>query len=207
MSDCCLLFFIRYPQPGCTKTRLISALGAEGAAQLQKAMAEYLLGNLRHSRWQMRVYFTGALPTQMQAWLGNDFVYCAQADGDLGMRLWQAFEQEFSTGTQRIVVVGADCPSLNEQHICQAFHQLASKDVVLGPAQDGGYYLIGLRQGSCRHQALFQGIDWSTSRVFQQTQAKARQLNLSLAELETLSDVDRPQDLAVWHEIQLMSER
>lgn len=205
MSDCCLLFFIRYPQPGRTKTRLISALGAEGAAQLQQEMAEYLLGKLRHSGWHIRVYFTGALSTQMQDWLGQDFVYCAQAEGDLGMRLGRAFEQEFAAGTQRIVAVGADCPGLNAQHVCHAFHQLASKDVVLGPARDGGYYLIGLRQGNCFHQGLFQGIDWSTSRVFQQTQIKAQQLNLSLAELETLSDVDRPQDLAVWQQIQTMS--
>ncbi|MEM9120617.1 MAG: TIGR04282 family arsenosugar biosynthesis glycosyltransferase [Cyanobacteria bacterium P01_F01_bin.56] len=205
MSDCCLLFFIRYPQPGRTKTRLISALGAEGAAQLQKEMAEYLLGKLRDSQWQVQVYFTGALLAQMQAWLGPNLVYCAQADGDLGCRLWRAFEQAFSAGAQRIVAVGADCPSLDARHIDQAFNQLESHNAVLGPANDGGYYLIGLRQESCQHQALFQGIDWSTPRVLQQTQAKARQLNLSLAELEMLSDVDRPQDLAVWRRIQAMS--
>lgn len=207
MDDHRLLLFVRYPQPGHTKTRLISVLGAEGAAQLQREMAEYLLGRLRDSRWQMHVHFTGAVQSQMQDWLGKDLIYCRQANGDLGARLWHAFQQEFSAGAHRIVAIGADCPSLNAQHVCQAFQQLESKDMGLGPARDGGYYLIGLRWGNHRHQPLFQGIDWSTSRVLQQTQAKAQQLKLSLFQLETLSDIDRPQDLAIWRQIRAMSQR
>lgn len=207
MGDYRLLLFVRYPQPGRTKTRLISVLGADGAAQIQREMAEYLLSRLRDSSWQVHVHFTGTEKSHMQDWLGKDLVYCCQLSGDLGDRLWHAFQQEFSAGAHCIVAIGADCPSLSPQHICQAFQQLESKDMVLGPAKDGGYYLIGLRQGHLRYQTLFQGIDWSTSRVFQQTQTKAQQLKLSLVQLETLSDIDRPQDLAIWRQIQAMSER
>lgn len=104
-----------------------------------------------------------------------------------------------------MIAVGADCPDLSVRHIQQAFESLCRHDVVLGPAKDGGYYLIGLRQSDLdkkpSQKSLFTGISWSTSAVLQQTIEKAQELDLSTAQLETLADIDRPQDLAIWHRL------
>ncbi|MEM9089582.1 MAG: TIGR04282 family arsenosugar biosynthesis glycosyltransferase [Cyanobacteria bacterium P01_F01_bin.53] len=209
-QHCRLLLFLRYPEPGHTKTRLIPALGATGAAQLQRHMAEYLIERLQHPGWQIQVHFTGARLAKMHDWLGPRLSYHTQVQGDLGDRIWAGFQQAFEEGRSqestegRVIAIGADCPELSTRHIQQAFQDLMTKDVVLGPAEDGGYYLIGLRQQAGSNpslKALFQGIAWSTPHVFQQTRSKAQQLGLSLAQLETLSDIDRPSDLAIWDQL------
>lgn len=222
-----LLLFLRYPQPGRTKTRLIPALGAVGAAQLQRQMAEYLLAKLSHSMWETQIYFTGASLQDMQSWLGVGQSYRPQSEGDLGERLWSGFQSAFAEGDasartpnrvpNRVIAVGADCPDLSIRHIAQAFEQLDSHNLVLGPAKDGGYYLIGLQQflaleaAVCQktfpqtpfsQKSLFTDISWSTSAVLQQTMEKAEALNLSMVQLETLGDVDRPQDLPIWYKLQ-----
>lgn len=211
---CRLLLFLRYPQPGHTKTRLIPALGAEGAARLQRKMSEYLLRRIGRPGWTVEIYFTGGGLSEMQTWLGQQFVYCPQVEGDLGARLQAGFQNGFSASAaqpdieqgalagRRVVAIGSDCPDLSAAHIRQAFQQLAHKDVVLGPAQDGGYYLIGLRH---MQVGLFRDISWSTSVVFQETCEKAFQLGLSVATLPLLSDIDRPTDLAIWERIQRLS--
>ena len=214
-SRCHVLLFLRYPQPGKTKTRLIPALGAAGAARLQREMTEYLLKTLDQPEWTLTICFTGATQRAMANWLGHDRRYCPQTAGSLGDRLWAAIRprlkpsnQVTSSGvspfaspvTQRVIAIGADCPDLSVSHLKQSFTALACTDLVLGPASDGGYYLIGLRQQTEPHtyRPLFQDIDWSTSRVLQQTLVKANQAGLSWATLETLSDIDRPSDLKIW---------
>jgi len=204
VGSCHLLLFIRYPRPGQTKTRLIPALGAVGAAQLQRQMTEYLLCQIQQPDWQLQIHFTGGTRSEMTNWLGTELMYRPQVGDTLGDRLRYAFEQ---ASQNRIIAIGADCVDLNTDHIHQAFQALTRHDVVLGPAQDGGYYLIGLRRFCPPLGALFEDIDWSTSRVLLQTQAKVRQLGRSLAQLETLSDIDRPQDLAIWERIQRASAR
>ena len=197
-----LILFTRYPQPGRTKTRLIPYLGAEGAAALQRQMTEYVLTQVRAMTSQfplsVEVRFAGGDVPRMKAWLGGEWVYQPQGDGDLGDRMSRAAQQGFQAGMERIVVIGSDCPGITPQHLIQAFQQLQQKDLVLGPAVDGGYYLIGLRQAQ---SALFQNIAWSTSDVFQQTNEIAQQLGLAIAYLERLSDVDHPEDLAIWRDV------
>ena len=204
-----LLMFLKYPLAGRTKTRLIPALGPEGAAQLQREMAEFLLEQLTYPKWQLDIYFTGSHLTDMQAWLGQYQNYYPQSSGDLGERLCHGFRQTFQTfpyapqyAGQKVIAIGADCPEVGVRQIQQAFRQLATHDVVIGPAQDGGYYLIGLRAHTPR---LFQKIDWSTPKVFSQTCQKAANLGLSIAYLETLSDIDRPEDLVIWERIKQYS--
>jgi len=207
-----LLLFLRYPQPGRTKTRLIPALGAAGAAQLQRQMAEYLLAKVNHPDWEIQVHFSGASLPDMQAWLGEHRVYRPQAEGDLGEKLWSGFQSAFVEGAarslhhqhNRVIAIGADCPDLSVRHIHQAFDQLEHCDLVLGPAKDGGYYLIGLQQTTetTAQKSLFTDISWSSAAVLQQTVEKARISNLSTAQLETLADIDRPQDLPIWYRLQ-----
>ncbi len=160
-------------------------------------MIEHLLGQILSPDWQLQICFTGGSLTEMQAWLGAQFTYQIQTTGELGRRLQAEFQRGFESGYKRIIAIGADCPDLNSQLIGQAFQQLRSQDIVLGPAKDGGYYLIGLRR---LHTAIFDGIDWGTSLVLQQTCKKAQHMGLSIAQLTVLSDVDRPEDLVVWEE-------
>lgn len=195
-----LLLFLRYPQPGRTKTRLIPALGAVGAAQLQRQIVNYLLTRISSAHWQLEVHFTGCQLGEIQDWLGPDLRYCPQCEGGLGARLRYGFEGCFERDERGCAIaIGADCPELSVEHIASAFDHLQTKDLVLGPATDGGYYLIGL---SRLNPCLFEGIDWSTSRVLAQTMEKARQHGLTMAKLPMLSDIDRPEDLVVWERLQ-----
>ena len=197
-----LILFTRYPEPGRTKTRLIPHLGAEGAAALQRQMTEYVLTQVLETSSQfplsVEVRFEGGDLAGMRAWLGDQLVYQAQGDGDLGDRLVRAFQQGFEAGIERIVVIGADCPGITPPLMIQAFKHLQQNDLVLGPAEDGGYYLVGLRQAQ---PALFRNIAWSTADVFRQTDAIAQQQKLAIAYLDRLSDVDRPEDLGNWEAV------
>jgi len=191
-----LTIFTRYPEPGQTKTRLIEALGEEGAAALQRELTEQTVHTIdqlvKTSTVEPVIYYEGGELASMQNWLGLNRSYKKQGAGDLGEKLNQAFADAFSAGAQRVVTIGCDCPGLSKEHIHRAFDALYLKDLVLGPATDGGYYLIGLKRPL---DALFDHIPWSTDRVFEVTVSLAQQLCLSFEILEELHDVDRPEDL------------
>lgn len=196
-----LIIFTRYPEQGLTKTRLIPALGAQGAATLHRQMTEHTLSKVRELHClrplSVEVRFTGGNLALMRDWLGSDIVYRNQGTGDLGSRMARSHQSALRAGMERLAIIGTDCPGLNAELMAQAFHQLHYHDLVLGPAMDGGYYLIGLR---CFMPALFSGISWGTASVLQQTVHIAKKLDLSIAYLSELADVDRPEDLPVWEE-------
>jgi len=194
-----LLIFTRYPEPGRTKTRLIPHLGAEEAARLHTEMVRHTLAwaddLARLCDVGVEVHFTGGDLASMQSLFGSQREYCAQAEGDLGARMAHASEMAFRGGARRVVIVGTDCPDLSSDRAASAFHSLAAHDVVLGPALDGGYYLIGL---SCARPEIFQEIAWGSERVLAQTLAAAERHALSVQRLAPLDDVDLPEDLPVW---------
>ncbi|WP_172354795.1 MULTISPECIES: TIGR04283 family arsenosugar biosynthesis glycosyltransferase [Thermoleptolyngbya] len=200
-----LILFSRYPQPGTTKTRLIPHLGETGSAQLQRQMTAQVLRQIRPllsptaenstRPISAEIWFAGGELSQMADWLGTSWALHPQPSGDLGDRLLSAVERAIAAGAERVVVIGADCPSVDSVILQQAFTALQSHDLVLGPATDGGYYLIGLRQPLAD---LFSGIDWGTERVFAQTRAIAQALHLSVATLDPLTDIDTAADLPVW---------
>jgi uncharacterized protein len=128
----------------------------------------------------------------MQEWLGTDVDYCVQPEGDLGDRMASVFKSVLSKGYRAAVIVGTDCPDLNTTLLAQSFSALAQNDLVLGPAIDGGYYLIGLPREA---PELFAEIAWSTGEVLEQTLAIAQRLNLTPFLLPCLTDIDVPQDL------------
>jgi rSAM/selenodomain-associated transferase 1 len=197
MLENCLIIFTRYPEIGMTKTRLIPVLGEAGATALHRLMVEKTLEKMRlvikNLPGQIRVYFTGGDAQLMADWLGNDLIYYQQSGIDLGDRMNRAFINEFTAGFSKIVLIGTDCPDLNTEIIQAAFENLANHDLVLGPAVDGGYYLIGL---NAPRPSIFQNITWSSAEVYSQTRAIARQENLSVFDLPTLQDIDEPADLA-----------
>lgn len=194
----CLLVFARYPEAGKTKTRLIPALGATGAAELYRKMAEKSIAVVRDlakmRSLTVEVWYTGGNSELMRKWLGDGIIYQPQIKGDLGERMANAFTSAFCTSKQ-VILIGTDCPGLDTAAINEAFERLQQHDLILGPAVDGGYYLIGLKRII---PELFQGICWGTSKVLQQTLAVAHQLNLSYSLLPELADVDRPEELAIW---------
>ncbi|NJK38480.1 MAG: glycosyltransferase [Oscillatoriales cyanobacterium RM1_1_9] len=194
-----LLLFTRYPEPGKTKTRLIPALGAEGATQVHRQMAAKIVataGQLAQFHSVIvEVCYTGGNLEAMEVWLGKDLTYVQQGFGSLGDRLTLAFKNAFDQGDSGVIAVGTDCPDLTTEILLEAFRLLKQREVVIGPAEDGGYYLIGLQRFV---PEVFQGIFWGTEQVFWQTAAICQQLNLNVALLPKLSDVDRPEDLAIW---------
>lgn len=195
-----LIIFTRYPEPGKTKTRMIPALGAEGAANLQRKMSEHTLKTAR--KWQqisggkIVIHFAGGNMSLMSDWLGKDLKYYPQVTGDLGSRMKHAFNQAFDNNAEKVVTIGIDCPDINLALLNQGFSHLSEQDLVLGKAEDGGYYLIGLNH---LIPELFHDINWGTSQVLAQTQNIANNLNLSTTYLSTLRDVDRPEDLCIWN--------
>ncbi len=197
-SPACILIFARYPTPGQAKTRLIPALGPEGAAQLYQWLAERMIAQVRSLQHQgavdIALWHSGATAETMGDWLGKDLIYCAQPEGDLGHRLATAMDWAFDQGYGAVLVIGTDCPDLDAAILSQGLEVLAAGvDLVLGPAQDGGYYLLGL---TAPQPTLFEGIAWSTSTVLAQTKAQAQRLHLASVDLPTLTDIDTPEDLA-----------
>ncbi len=200
-----LIIFTRYPEPGKTKTRLIPALGPEGAAGLQREMTEHAVRTARTVHGHpIEVRFDGADPDQMEEWLGEDVRYREQSGNDLGERMADAFEAAFSEGAERVVITGIDCPEITQGILRAAFAALKRDDLVLGPATDGGYYLVGMRGPAAREAIpeVFQDVDWGTDGVLEATRSKIEKLKLRCAFLAPLDDVDRPEDLAAWDRAQ-----
>lgn len=196
-----LIIFTRYPEPGKTKTRMIPALGDVGAANLQRQMTEYTIKQAKElqktSAISVEVRFAGGNSQLMQDWLGLDLVYNPQGEGDLGQRMARSLADAFQNSAEYVIIIGTDCPGVNFNTLATAFEKLAICDLVLGPAIDGGYYLIGLQQPI---PELFSQIEWGTAQVYRQTIEIAEKLNLSFVSLSTLADVDRPEDLFVWEQ-------
>lgn len=188
-----LIIFTRYPEPGQVKTRLIPVLGPRGAAELHRRLTFHTLGWAQElaSRGgvELTVHFDGGDVNSMRKCFGGDIHFVPQSSGDLGQRLADALSDTCAP----TIAIGTDCPALTENHVHRAFAALRRADVVIGPATDGGYYLIGLTSPQPR---LFANIPWSTDRVCETTLLHARPDGLRVEILELLSDVDRPEDLA-----------
>lgn len=196
--DQSILLFARYPVPGRAKTRLIPALGVAGAARLHRRMTEAVVCEARkfrasHSASGFRMSFTGGGRRDFRAWLGCDVPLRRQVSGDLGRRMRRAFEMEFANSANRVAAVGADVPGVTAGLMAQAMAMLDGHDVVIGPARDGGYWLLGMKRTI---PELFDGIEWGGDQVFDQTLEICELRNLAVGLLPTLSDVDRPEDLA-----------
>ncbi len=188
LDDRHLIIFARYPVPGKTKTRLVPALGAARAAMLAKQFTEYVVARVQEYGCPFTIYGTGASCAAFEQWL------CApvqlQSSGDLGERMATAIEQTRARGASRILLIGSDCPGISPTILKDAFDALHRHDVVIGPAADGGYYLIGMRDV---HRQLFEHMHWSHAHVLEQTIARLGPL--THAQLPTLHDIDTADDL------------
>ena len=202
-----LMVFTRFPEPGKTKTRLIPALGERGAADLQRQMTEHIIATAAkfnsYPGLTIEVRYAGGDADSMRNWLGPQLVYRAQGSGDLGRRMVRAFEDAFQASKGAAIVVGSDIPGVSTDIIRQAFKGLQKNDLVIGPARDGGYYLIGMKSNlpADSYTRLFDSIRWGTGNALSDTLQKVEESGLRFLLLESLGDVDRPEDLYIWHQI------
>jgi len=189
-----LVLVSRYPRPGSAKTRLIPALGPEGAAAVQRQLAEATVAMLRTlpPDITLDIYFADANLRQMRQWLGEDLHYSEQPAGPLGDKLAAKAAASLRAQEDRLVFIGTDCPALCADDLIEAFTLLDRCDVVIGPALDGGYYLLGLARFIPQ---LFVGIPWGGEGVFAATLTTCRTLGLRVEELLPKADIDRPEDL------------
>ena len=188
-----LLVFARAPRPGQVKTRLARSIGDAAAARVYRRMGRFVVDRLAGVRATVTVcYDPPDAGDEVRAWLGDGPArYVAQPPGDLGRRMAHMFERAFAAA-ERVVVIGTDAPSVDAGTVNRALGALDSADVVLGPATDGGYYLMGLR-APC--PALFEGISWGTDTVVRDTAARVRAAGARLTWIEVESDVDTADDL------------
>lgn len=191
-----LIVFTRYPEPGKVKTRLIPAVGEVAAAKLHEDMTRHALSCAeqlrRHADVDIEIRFDGADASDMRRKFGQRGEYVSQGTGGLGEKMARAFAEVFDRGAERVVLVGTDCPGLNEHIIADAFDVLENHDLALGPATDGGYYLIGLRRAA---PELFDDIPWGGADVLAKTLECATRGGISYKLVQELGDVDRPEDL------------
>jgi rSAM/selenodomain-associated transferase 1 len=196
-----IIVFARAPVPGRVKTRLAQRLGGPGAAQLYKALLHDTLDMAVRARLapvELHVAPDTGHPFIQALVARLSLVACAQRGADLGQRMQSALDAAL-TDSRFAVLIGSDCPVMTPQYLHQACRELETgSDVVLGPAEDGGYTLIGMRR--CCPE-LFRDMPWGSEDVLRITRQRAQALQLRYAELATLWDVDTPADLQRWRDI------
>jgi len=190
--------FLKTPVLGKVKTRLAKSLGDEAALMAYTDLVEYLLKRLGESR--IHIHHTPADPEPMVNWLGDGYSFSAQECTGLGERLTHAMELEFTAGAEKLIFLGGDCPYVDQVRIDEAFASLDNHDVVMGPAADGGYYLIGMNR---MLPELFTDVAWGTDSVFQTSVEICQKLGVSYFLLAEESDVD---DLEGWGKAKVFME-
>ena len=189
-----LIIFVKAPRPGAVKTRLAKSLGEQAACDAYQKLAEILFNRVAELPNVVLRFTPDNAAAEIKPWLRNNWLMRPQGQGSLGERLQAAFAEAFSQGAQRVVIIGSDCPSVTAQDVKAAWSALARNDVVIGPARDGGYWLLGLNQSQPR---LFDNIPWSTATVLRETLARAKDAGLRATLLRELNDVD---DEADWRD-------
>jgi rSAM/selenodomain-associated transferase 1 len=186
-----LIILVRAPVPGQVKSRLASGLGPTAACEAYRTMVETLLSNLAGLS-SVELCFTPAHARPLiSGWLQKHWTASPQCEGDLGTRMMDAFNRAFDSGARRAVLIGSDTPEANADDVRAAWAALDCSDVVLGPALDGGYWLIALRQ---LVPSLFTAVRWGGDSVLAETTRRAQLAGLRLSLLRTLADVDQPED-------------
>lgn len=190
-----LFVYLKYPEEGKVKTRLATDVGDKRASEIYKELAEKTIKNMEslvNKGIEVIISFTPIeKEKEIKEWIGKQFVYHLQKGNDLGEKMSNTVQYGFKKGADKIVIIGTDCPTISSNHIEEAFLMLSNNDVVIGPAFDGGYYLIGVKKGIT---FLFNDIDWSTSSVLKQTIEKINSAGLTFDLLRTMHDIDSVED-------------
>lgn len=179
-----LIVFVKNPTPGQVKTRIARTVGDRKAVEVYQHLLRYTQ-TLVHGLHNQCVVYYGDFVNSDDGW--NAYKKYQQAGNDLGERMLNAFRDQFQAGAQKVVIIGSDCLDITSEHINQAFETLDQCDVVIGPATDGGYYLLGMTQ---LHPFLFEAMPWSHPELRQLTELSILQHGLTFSRLEELNDID-----------------
>lgn len=190
-----LLVFLRAPRPGEVKRRLAASLDGEAAAAIYRVLVTRTLAAATGEAAVELWHTPDDAAEEVRYWARPGWRMRGQGEGDLGVRMQRAFGSAFGEGAQRVVLVGTDTPGLTTKDVEEAFDRLKDHEVVLGPAKDGGYWLIGL---SSPRPEMFTEIPWSTGEVLRLTEERAAAGGLRVARLRALRDVDTLEDWRSW---------
>ena len=199
----CLIVFAKNPIPNTVKTRLVPPLSPEQAATLYTAfLTDWCKTLAELPDVDLVIAYTpeDAQP-DLQVLIGDDAIYIPQVGIDLGERLTSATQWAAEHGYTKILLVGSDSPTLPVSYISEAVMLLDTRDIVIGPSTDGGYYLIGFSTAASTTTVprVFEEIAWSTADVFQQTVTRIRETDATLGLLPPWYDIDTAEDLAFLH--------
>jgi len=198
-KDTAIIIFTKFPVEGKVKTRLAKNMGNKFAVSLYKVCAEHTFKEL------VKVKETGSELflfcseeneiEQVMKWVGKDFNYNSQQGNDLGLKMYNAFDTVFKRGYKKVIIIGTDTPDVSMNIVQSAISVLDNYNVVIGPANDGGYYLLGFK---LKLIDLFSGIEWSSSSVFDDTIEKLKNSKINYFMLDELIDIDTLEDLQNW---------
>lgn len=194
MGNQLLMIFVKNPELGKAKTRLAASIGDEAALQVYKRLLERTK-EITSAISFPKVVFYNQFVDNNDIWPNEDFAKMLQSNGDLGQKMESAFDWAFQNDFQKVCIIGSDCYDLTTDNLNEAFECLDNHDAVIGPARDGGYYLLGLSK-AC--SSIFQNKEWSTDSVCSDTEKDFQSEGISYRKLETLNDVDTIDDLGSW---------
>jgi uncharacterized protein len=191
----CLVIMAKYPEPGRVKSRLAADIGNVQACELYAYFVLDLLESLSGVAWSLRLaLYPPEKKEEMAKLIGSEVAQMPQRGGDLGERMTSAFFDLFLEGFQKVVLIGSDTPDLPGDFISEAFDALTEYDAVIGPACDGGYYLIGFRRTGFKEE-IFTHISWSTSDTFSKQLRRFQETNIQVYILPSWRDADTLTDL------------
>lgn len=186
-----LMIFVKNPEKGEVKTRLAASVGNDKAYNIYLKLLEYTVETAENVRADKQIWYSSFVD-ESDGFGGEGIDKKLQLGRDLGERMRNAFRHGFDEKYDKIVIIGSDCPGVSEEFIEKAFLKLESHNVVIGPSEDGGYYLLGMNR---YYPELFRQIEWSTEDVLRETVSKMEEHGISYASLPELNDIDTIRDL------------
>ncbi|MDA8422574.1 MAG: TIGR04282 family arsenosugar biosynthesis glycosyltransferase [Nitrospiraceae bacterium] len=204
-DDRCVILFVKLPERGKVKSRLAHDLDDNTVLRLYECMVLDTIDVLNRAATPFRICFDPPDAIDLvQKWLGGGYSYLPQFGGDLGERMEQAFLRVFADGAAEAILIGSDIPGLADNLISDAFRSFATHDAVLGPAEDGGYYLVGFKKNTFV-PGIFRDMPWSTGAVFRKTVESMHRASRSVHVLPLCADLDTKEDL--WKLLATRNER
>lgn len=191
MNDNALIIFVKNPVQGKVKTRLANDIGDEKALSVYNRLLAHTESVVRNIDADKYVYYADHI-NESDIWSTDIFNKKQQGGDGLGQRMSNAFQELFNKGSKKVIIIGSDCAELQLAILEDAYAELGNADVVIGPARDGGYYLLGMKNF---HSQLFEGIEWSTDSVYPKTINKITSSGLNYVTLPELTDIDEIQDV------------
>ncbi len=190
MKENTLLIFVKNPQVGKVKTRLAKTIGDKKALSIYQALLKLTERVTAPLNVVKMVYYNEWIE-KYDVFSEKDYHKALQANGNLGEKMKQAFKTEFENGAKKVVIIGSDCPEIETSILEKTFKELDTHQIVIGPAVDGGYYLLGM---NTFYPFLFEDKPWSTAEVYSQSVGAIQKHKLDYFTLPTLRDIDTEED-------------